>query len=77
MSEADKLFEEAGYNKSNNRKYHYDKAGLKLTIVFNGRSHSIQITMYDKDDMKEYPPELTILELKAINEKCKELGVVR
>lgn len=73
MSEADRLFLDAGYEKMHDQKYKYDNAGLEVDIEFNPRAKSVMIRMYDKDEKKEYPAEITTQELKAINVKVKEL----
>lgn len=69
MSEADKMFEELGY----------DKCELEIFIDYLSRENSHVITF--RKDMKvvnsscgigsEY---ITMQELKAIQTKCKELG---
>lgn len=76
-SEADKMFEELDYRKYQDEdicKYEYDKAGLKIVIQFNLKYATITVSMYDKDEKRSYPPEITMQELKAINKKCEELG---
>ncbi len=71
MSEADKLFEELGYEVSNSE-FVEELNTTTNTVVDNGY---IQIIFYnnktiyiDADDI------LNMQELKAINLKCKELG---
>lgn len=77
MSKADEMFEKLDYIKYKDKevcKYEYDKAGLKMVIEFILRYKTIIISMYDKDEKRHYPPEITKPELQAINEKVKELG---
>lgn len=70
MSKADELFKELGYKKEeHNFKYgnviEYDDGNRQIDFIFRDKEVKIwNIAM----DMKE---------LKAINEKCKELRVVR
>lgn len=74
MSEADKMFEELGYEVSNSE--FVEKLNTTTnTVVDNGY---IQIIFYnnktiyiDADDI------MNMQELKAINLKCKELGWVK
>lgn len=68
MSEADKMFEELGYKKHENNFgiYYYEKEDITqeyLSIIFDKEDKTIHFEIY-----------ITIPELKAINEKVKELG---
>ena len=73
MSEADKLFEELGYNISEK---------LKNGIVYLKETdeEDMEISFIDYDDYGEtvevdkFNRLITMQELKAINKKCKELG---
>lgn len=77
MSEADEIFEELGYEK-------IDKSLLKNIIFTDGNKKfyfhkvhkKIKCVEYDKEEKKYIEGYFTIEELKAINEKCKELGWV-
>lgn len=77
MSKADRFFEELDYKKYEDKdicKYEYDKAGLKMVVQFNLKYATITISMYDKDEKRSYPPEITMQEFQAIKEKVKELS---
>lgn len=77
MSKADEMFEKLDYIKYEDEyicKYEYDKAGLEMIIEFNLKYSTITISMYDKDEKRRHPPEITMQELQAINQKCRELG---
>lgn len=68
MTNADKMFEELGYIKHENNfgiYYHdkEDKWGEYTAIVFDKEDKTLHFEIY-----------ITMQELKAINQKCKELG---
>lgn len=65
MSEADKLFEEIGY------KTEFED---KISFTFANREKGRYITFIKDSKTLMLPCELTMQELKAINEKVKELG---
>ena len=73
MSEADKMFEELGYKKKNldivfSRFWEeWENEDLAKTFSFNTVYEALDIT-----DENAYG--ITMQELRAINEKCKELG---
>ena len=80
MSEADKMFEELCYEKEENfeleyirfRKYIFESEFQD--IIFDLKNNLINCA---RENMKHYMTITTILsmqELKAINQKCKELG---
>ena len=72
MSDADKLFEELGYEKHSSTiherfdLYSPDAKNLLIRIVFNKMTKRIYIQCAEE--------ALDMQELKAINMKCKELG---
>lgn len=78
MSKADKMFEELGYIKSFEDNYEmFSKTlfnGEIKTIVFNINKGLIDIRTDDLYNIQVVTSILNIQELKAINEKCKELG---
>ena len=82
MSKADKMFEELGYcneNQISTDCIEYEKTDLirqnkEYFIVLNLTDNTIIKTLYDWENDKEYPSEITMQELQAINEKVKELG---
>lgn len=78
MSEADKIFEELCYEKEENfeyirfRKYIFESEFQD--IIFDLEHNLIN---YTREDMEHYitiTAIISIQELKAINQKCKELG---
>ena len=76
MSEADKMFEELGYvigyTQVGYLKYAKNEDNI---IIFNDDNK----TFYKRgeDDYEQYYDNFTMQELKAINQKCKEMRVVR
>lgn len=69
MSEADKMFEKLGYYKDFNKTIHeYKKDGELFEIDFWLRSKEVSKEYYGNTGY------ITIEELQAINQKCKELG---
>lgn len=81
MSKADDMFEEVGYIKSFEDNYEmFSKTlfdGDIKTIVFNINKGLIDIRTDDLYNIQVVTSILDIQELKAINEKIKELRVVR
>ena len=78
MSEADKLFEELGYEKEiyqNEEKFggyvSYAYSNDKIFIEFNGFANTLYIGNNDKENTSDI--HLSMQEIKAINMKCKEL----
>ena len=74
MSKADDMFKELGYEKHSSKVHErYDLYSLDdehlIKIVFNNKARRLAIHCDGK--------ALDMQELKAINEKCKELRVVR
>lgn len=67
MSEADKMFEELGYHK-------LQTIGLQECAYSNGKGKEIIISQNKKVGLYGIYQWLTLEELQAINEKCKELG---
>lgn len=68
MSEADKMFEELGYEKT------YDD---NTVITYEAIKNNVQIILNDKSFLKEdwgTASDISMEELKAINKKCNELG---
>ena len=77
MSKADEMFKKLDYKKYEDKdicKYIYDEAGLKIVIQFNLKYATITISMYDQDEKRHYPPELTMDEFNAISQKVNELS---
>ena len=82
MSKADEMFEKLGYCNKNQMSVdciEYEKPDLKVQnkeyfIVFNLIDNTVIKTLYDWENDEEYPSEITMQELQAINEKVKELG---
>lgn len=71
MSEADKLFEELGYEVSNS-KFVEELNTTTNTVIDNGY---IQIIFYNNKTIYiDSNDIMNMQELKAINLKCKELG---
>ena len=73
MSEADEMFKELGYEIliNNNLYIQYEFEGIYM-------DNEIKFDLKGKTILKEYScgesREITMQELQAINEKCKELG---
>ena len=70
MSKADEMFEELGYNK-------LQPIGLQQCAYTNGKGKEIIINQMKRIGLYGYYQWITLEELKAINEKVKELRVVR
>jgi hypothetical protein len=71
MSEADKMFEELGYEKYENDTevyYEYENEDIIYEITFYK-----QKKIFSKSVYRSYCP-ISMQELKAINKKCLELG---
>lgn len=77
---ADEMFEKLGYEK-------IDKKGLKYiqyvrqinkntkeNITFHKTFKKVEVYFYDYEDYEELTKPIAMQELKAINEKVKELG---
>ena len=81
MSKADEMFEKLGYcneNQTSTDCIEYEKPDLNVQnkeyfIVLNLIDNTIIKTLYDWENDKEYPSEITLQELQAINEKVKEM----
>ena len=67
MKTADELFEELGYKK-------LQPIGLQQCAYTNGRGKEIIINQYKRIGLYGNYQWVTLEELKAINEKCKEMG---
>lgn len=80
MSEADKLFEELGYEKIDNNKIKHIRfirqanKTTKENIDFHKIFKKVEAYFYDFEDHQELIKPISLEELKAINLKCKELG---
>ena len=80
MSEADKLFEELGYEKIDNNKIKYIRFIRQVnkttneSINFHKIFKKVEVYFYDFEDRQELTKPISIEELKAINLKCKQLG---
>lgn len=74
MTNAEKMFEELGYTKVMKKTYdRYDRieqVGTPTTVLMVDRHEKTFAKFSDGG----YGAYITIPELKAINEKCKELG---
>ncbi len=80
MSKADIMFEELGYSNENQMSddiilyekpdYSYNE---EQNIIFYLDDKSILKRQYNWENDKTYPSEISLQELQAINEKCKEL----
>ena len=82
MSKADEMFEELGYCNKNQvftERIQYEKTdesihNIEYIIVFNFEYKEVLKVKYDWENDKEYVSEISIPELQAINEFCKEKG---
>lgn len=78
MTNADKMFEELGFKKSDiyfEYSRHNDFENTDLQIDFDERYENVLISTDKRDgDYATITSVLKMAELKAINEKCKELG---
>ena len=80
MSEADKLFEELGYEKIDNEKLKYIQFVRQINnitkenINFHKKFKKVDIYFYDFKEHIELIKPISMQELKAINLKCLELG---
>ena len=68
MSKADKMFKELGYKNVRETEYWIVYKGKEKDIDFNKKYKTIEV----ENGMES--KKITIQELQAINEKCKELG---
>ena len=68
MSKADKMFKELGYENVRETEYWIVYKGKEKDIDFNKKYKTIEV----ENGMES--KKITIQELQAINEKCKELG---
>ena len=73
-SEADKLFEELGYKKSIDNRYSICFEKESYLIQFGKRESTIDKAFYNAELNIYMAKAITMQELKAINQKCKELG---
>ena len=82
MSKADEMFEKLGfekkyqlntYNKIWGQLFYNKKSMVNISFDYERHLICAYITPYDK---QEQPAYITMQELQAINEKCKELGWV-
>ena len=75
MSEADKMFEEAGYIKTETNKElgYINEEGTEFILFLNPFTGCTGICIHK--DNTEYPA-LSVLELQAISKKCEELGCI-
>ncbi len=79
MSKADEMFEIMAYEKIDNPKlkhivYRSDCGNNTVeNICFHKTFHKIEIYFYSKEDTCEMTKPISMQELQAINEKCKEL----
>ena len=70
MSKADKMFKEIGYT---NKEYNFNKT--IVTFQNPDEDYEISFNLIDKTiEIFEIKNYITMQELQAINEKCKELG---
>jgi len=80
MSKADEMFEKLGYKKVTKNFYNYLEYTKKeneyttLAISFEGNSKTAMASMYINGNKYSRSLAITMQELQAINEKCKELG---
>ena len=80
MSKADEMFEKLAYEKLDNPKmkqivYRSDCGNNTIEqICFHKIFHKIEIYFYSKEDTCKMTKPISMQELQAINEKCKELG---
>lgn len=85
MSEADKLFEELGYEKESKEDFisytqYESNSNLKKCIFFYISSGIINVKRFkilEDENILTYSSFLDMYELKAINLKCKELGMMK
>lgn len=73
MSKADEMFEELGFkgSKTNNALGYINEQGTEFVLFLSPINKPKQICIHK--DNTEYPA-MSLQELQAINEKCKELG---
>lgn len=69
MSKADEMFEKLGYEKVLETEHHIQYAKEEYYICFNVFHKTVT-----KIEDNVFNGKITLQELQAINEKCKELG---
>lgn len=78
MSEADKLFEELGYEKIVEHKYKQPDDDVTELILYRDYGTLLEIEFWNDKTISKFSgydvSYITMQELKAINLKCKELG---
>lgn len=83
MSKADEMFRKLGYSNDNQSSevcIEYERPSKvnnyqTIWIIFDLEAKTVSKLCQDwETSEKLYPEEITIQELQAINEKCKELG---
>lgn len=82
MSEADKVFEELGYEKIVEREYKESESedeAITGFILYRNEIKNLEISFWNnrtisKENNYDHESYLTIKELQAINKKCEELG---
>ena len=79
---ADKLFKELGYEKIDKKRLKHIQyvrqinKNTKENITFHKTFKKVEVYFYDYEDYEELTKPIAMQELKAINEKVKELGWV-
>jgi hypothetical protein len=82
MSKADEMFKELGYKKKElgfefTEYIQEDDETTDLVISFDATSRTIMCGLFEKGIINSRALAINTKELQAINEKCKELRVVR
>lgn len=72
MSKADKMFEELGYRLDHSH-YSCDNSDI-YTYHEKGKNNFLRFNTANKTFYSLFDKTYNVQELKAINEKCKELG---
>lgn len=76
MSKADEMFEKLGYNKIADNSFAITYEWQEFEIQFSLGKKTIEKAFYNSELNTYNATRISMQELQAINEKCKEMGWV-